>query len=86
MSESDRMPKIDRTKLKQTDIDFIKFVEKQNLDRVRKLQTLRRKNLITVSLLGTAVLGIYGYSIWAVRQENFLDDFEIPTTVTESAK
>ncbi|XP_044269878.1 cytochrome c oxidase assembly factor 3, mitochondrial [Tribolium madens] len=86
MSESDRMPKIDRSKLKQTDIDFIKFVEKQNLDRVRKLQTLRRRNLFTVSILGTAVLGIYGYSIWAVRQENFLDDFEIPTTVTDPAK
>jgi hypothetical protein len=77
------MPKVDPVKLKQSEVDFIKFVEKQNLDRVRKLQTLRRKNLITVSLLGLGVLSIYGYSIYSVKQENFLDDFEVPATTTE---
>ncbi|KAJ3629762.1 hypothetical protein MTP99_014132 [Tenebrio molitor] len=83
MSNTDRMPKVDPVKLKQSEVDFIKFVEKQNLDRVRKLQTLRRKNLITVSLLGLGVLSIYGYSIYSVKQENFLDDFEVPATTTE---
>jgi hypothetical protein len=83
MSNTNRMPKVDPVKLKQSEVDFIKFVEKQNLDRVRKLQTLRRKNLITVSLLGLGVLSIYGYSIYSVKQENFLDDFEVPATTTE---
>jgi hypothetical protein len=83
MSNTNRLPKVDPVKLKQSEVDFIKFVEKQNLDRVRKLQTLRRKNLITVSLLGLGVLSIYGYSIYSVKQENFLDDFEVPATTTE---
>ncbi|XP_063931013.1 cytochrome c oxidase assembly factor 3, mitochondrial [Zophobas morio] len=83
MSDSERMPKIDPTKLKQSEIDLIKIVERQNLERVRQLKALRRRNLLTVGLLGTAVLGIYGYSIYSVRQESFLDDFEIPATTTE---
>lgn len=81
MSGSERMPKIDLNKLKQTDIDFMKYVEQQNLERVRKLQALRRNNIIVGSLLGTAVLGIYAYSIFSVKQENFLDDFDVPETV-----
>lgn len=28
--------------------------------------------------LGLGVLGIYGYSMFAVKQEHFLDDFEEP--------
>lgn len=28
--------------------------------------------------LGVSVLGIYGYSMYAVKQEKFLDDFEEP--------
>lgn len=34
-------------KLKQTEIDFMKLIEEQNLERVRKLQRTRRNNIIT---------------------------------------
>lgn len=36
--------------------------------------------LITGIALGISVFGIYGYSMYAVKQEKFLDDFEIPLT------
>lgn len=29
-------------------------------------------------LIGSAVVGIYGYSMFAVQQEKFLDDFDEP--------
>lgn len=80
---SDRMPKIDLSKLSKTDLDFIRHVEKQNLERVQKLKLLRRKNLITGGLLGAFVFGIYGYTMYAVKQESFLDDFDEPLKTTQ---
>lgn len=81
---SDRMQKIkDFSKLKTTELDFIKEIERQNLERVTKLKLIRRNNLITGSLLGVGVLAIYGYSMYAVKQESFLDDFEEPQKTTQ---
>lgn len=86
-------------KLKQTEIDFMKLIEEQNLQRVLKLKQTRRNNIITGEfrknpkisstslifaffyigfLLGGAVFGIYAYSMFAVQQEKFLDDFDEP--------
>ncbi|XP_055529837.1 cytochrome c oxidase assembly factor 3, mitochondrial [Wyeomyia smithii] len=68
-------------KLKQSEIDFMRLIEKQNLQRVEKLQRMRRNNKITAFTLGGAVLGIYLYSMLSVKQEKFLDDFEEPLKV-----
>lgn len=76
---SNRMQKVeDYNGLKRTELEYIKQIEKQNLERVAKLKRVRRNNLITGSLLGVGVLAIYGYSMYAVKQETFLDDFEEP--------
>lgn len=81
MSDGDRMPKIDlksSPKLSRTEIDFMKIIEKQNLERVAKLKRMRRNNVLTGCFLGAGVLSIYIYSMWAVQQERFLDDFNEP--------
>lgn len=78
MSGNDHMPKIDLSKLKQSDINFMKLIEEQNLLRVQKIKALRHRNLLTIAGIGAAVFGIYGYSMYAVRQESFLDDFDEP--------
>lgn len=82
MSDGDKMPKVDLKstshKLSQTDLDFMKIIEKQNLQRVHKLQRMRRNNIITGCILGGSVLSIYLYSMFAVQQERFLDDFNEP--------
>lgn len=80
MSDGDRMPKVDfkSGKISQTELDFMRIIERQNLERVQKLKRLRRNNIITGSLLGVGVLSIYLYSMWAVQQERFLDDFNEP--------
>lgn len=85
MGESgDRMPKVDvqNQKINPTQLQFMKLIEKQNLERVQKLQRLRRNNIITGCIVGTGVFSIYFYSMWAVQQEKFLDDFNEPEKTT----
>ncbi|MPC37437.1 Cytochrome c oxidase assembly factor 3, mitochondrial [Portunus trituberculatus] len=50
--------------------------DNQNAERVRKLALQRRNNVIVGSLIGLGVLSIYGYSIYSVKQEKFLDELE----------
>lgn len=69
--------------LKPLEIDFMKLIEKQNVERVLKLKKTRKNNLITAVALGGTVLAIYGYSMFAVKQEKFLDDFEEPVKVVK---
>ncbi len=66
----------DRLKLSQAQLDYMKILEKQNIDRVSKLKRLRRNNLLTGFALLGGVLSIYAYSIVAVRQEKFLDEVD----------
>ncbi|EDW37568.1 GL16282 [Drosophila persimilis] len=85
MSASEQEPKIkygeNAPKLDRAQLQFMKLIEEQNLDRVQKLKRVRRNNLLTAGALGLSVLGIYGYSIFSVQQEKFLDDFEEPKKV-----
>lgn len=68
-------------KLTPSELNFMKLIEQQNLERVQKLQKIRRNNKLTASFLGVSVLGIYFYSMFAVQQEKFLDDFIEPKKV-----
>lgn len=69
-------------KLKASEVDFMKLIEKENLNRVKKLQGLRRRNNLTGIVLGGTVLSIYLYSMLAVKQEKFLDDFSEPVKIS----
>lgn len=83
MGEEQRAPKIDiindKSKpLKEAQITYMKFIEQKNLERVQNLKIIRRKNWITGSIIGAGVIGIYFYSMFAIKQESFLDDFNEP--------
>lgn len=79
---SENEPKIKiQGKIDPSQLQFMKLIEKQNQERVRKLKTVRKNNLITGITIGATVLAIYGYSMWSVKQEKFLDDFEEPKKV-----
>lgn len=80
---SDRMPKADLNKLSARDREFIERVSRENQIRVARLQRVRRNNLFTLGALCSIVVGIYGYTIYAVKQETFLDDFEQPAKIIE---
>lgn len=73
-------------KLKKSEIDFMRLIEKQNLERVQKLQRQNRNNKITALSLGGTVFAIYLYSMYSVKQEKFLDDFEEPLKVEVTQK
>ncbi|XP_054285600.1 cytochrome c oxidase assembly factor 3, mitochondrial [Macrosteles quadrilineatus] len=81
----DQMRKVDFVKdkklLNAATQEWIKLVEKQNIERVEKLRKIRKKNIITSLFLGGGVLAIYAYTILSVKQETFLDDFEVPQIV-----
>lgn len=73
-------PETSRT-LTEAQKNFMKILEEQNLERVLKLRQTRQRNVWTGLALGGAVLAIYSYSILAIKQEKFLDDFEEPRKV-----
>jgi len=84
MASSDQMPKVDFMKDGEIDkrlLQQIKFVERQNLLRANRLNRMRKNARYMGSLLGGIVLSIYGYSIYSIKQETFLDDFEEPKVV-----
>ncbi|XP_026489208.1 cytochrome c oxidase assembly factor 3, mitochondrial [Vanessa tameamea] len=69
--------------LKQAEIDYMKIIEQKNRERVQKLQQISKKNRYTGLAIGAGVFSIYMYSILAVKQETFLDDFEEPVKVQQ---
>jgi len=74
------MPKLDvvkdKSKLSQSQLDYMRILEQQNIERVSKLKRLRRNNLLTGVGLIASVFSIYAYSIFAVKQEKFLDELD----------
>lgn len=70
-------------KLSDAQLAFMKLVEKENRDRVKKFEKTRTRNIWTGIALGISVLSIYGYTILAIKQEKFLDDFEEPKKVID---
>lgn len=69
--------------LKKAELDYMKLIEQKNLERVQKLQQINRRNRITGFAIGAGVFSIYLYSIIAVKQETFLDDFNEPAKVQQ---
>lgn len=89
MADETKLPKIDplhgRQGVHGSTRDYINLIEKQNQHRVTQLlQQRRRARLTGLSLFGL-VIGIYTYTIYAVKQERFLDDFEEPKFVEKKA-
>lgn len=79
------MPKVDlkkdSAKIKNIHFSLMNEIEKQNSERVKRLVKLRRSNRILGCLLGGVVFSIYFYTIYSVKQERFLDDFDEPEKV-----
>lgn len=69
-------------KLKPTEVDFMKLIEQRNLLRVTQLRLQRKRNTWTGLIIGATVISIYAYSMLAVKQERFLDDFNEPQKVS----
>lgn len=57
---------------------YIEKLMQKNMDRFAAQKRLRRHYLITGSILTAFVLTIYFYTIYSIKQEKFLDDFDVP--------
>jgi NADPH-dependent 7-cyano-7-deazaguanine reductase QueF-like protein len=64
--------------LSKSQINLMKRVEKENAERVEALLKMRRRNNWTGLGITAIVFSIYGYSMWAVKQEGFLDSLDEP--------
>ncbi|XP_061715553.1 cytochrome c oxidase assembly factor 3, mitochondrial [Cydia pomonella] len=69
--------------LKKAELEYMKIIEQKNRERVQKLQAIAKKNRITGFAIGAGVFSIYLYSIFAVKQETFLDDFNEPAKIQQ---
>ncbi|CAD6201790.1 GSCOCG00002776001-RA-CDS [Cotesia congregata] len=87
--DKEEMPPVDfdkEKKLSSLQRHLAKRIHELNLKRAVRMIEIRKTNRWMATGLFAGVFGIYFYTIHAVKQEKFLDDFELPETVsTEQA-
>lgn len=75
-----------KQKLGDIQMAFVKKAESRNAERATRHRLFRRKDAVTgLICLGIAV-GIYAYTIIAMKQEDFLDDFEMPDPLQDEER
>jgi len=62
-------------------MDFVRKAEKRNKERANFHRFFRRKDWMIASFCVCVVIGIYSYTIFAIKQEKFLDDFDMPEEI-----
>ena len=72
------MPVLDTSQLSDAEQIYIKRFEDRHLRNVERRSRERRRARVIGLSFGALVLGIYIYTIIRVRQETFLDNFDIP--------
>ncbi|XP_076668092.1 cytochrome c oxidase assembly factor 3, mitochondrial-like [Andrena cerasifolii] len=82
---TDFMQKVNPKELKSMDLMFLKRAEEINLERALRYKKLRKSNAILGLSLAATVLGIYFYTMHAVKQETFLDDLNEPETISKES-
>ena len=83
--EKNIAPKVDPGKDKLTSIqrELMYQVQELNKDRIQRLAHKKRGAKFTGLFLAAFVASVYGYTIWAIKQERFLDDFLEPEKISE---
>lgn len=81
MSGSDRMLKVDfeKDKVHPYIVDQIKTVEKDNFRRLLNWKRVIFSGRVGGIALSGLVLSIYGYTMYAVSRETFLDNLDDPS-------
>jgi len=72
------MPVLDTSQLSEVEQIYIKRFEERHMRNVERRQRERRRARIIGLSFGALVLSIYIFTIVRVRQETFLDDFNVP--------
>ena len=72
-----------QAQLGKIQMNIIRKAEEKTEERVAKYKKYRRTDLIVAGTCVSIALGIYAYTMFAIKQENFLDDFEVPNPLPE---
>ena len=87
---SNKMKQIDLEKelptMKASDQYFIKKLQAESLKKANAIIAQRRRARISGAATLGAVVGIYFYTLYAVKQENFLDFEEKPDLATKKSE
>jgi len=73
-------------RLGKINMDFVRKAEKRNKERAKTHRFFRRKDWMIAGTCFGIVIGIYSYTIWAIQQEKFLDDFDMPEEIDRTQK
>jgi hypothetical protein len=72
-----------QNELGKLQMDLVKKAEKMNLDHAKRHRKFRKKDWAIAMASGGLAIAIYAYSIYAIKQEKFLDDFDMPDPLDE---
>jgi len=75
-----------QAKLSKQTLAFVKKAERSNATRAAKHVKFRKKDWIIAGACVGLAVGIYAYTIYAMKQEKFLDDFDMPDPLEESQR
>ena len=75
-----------KQKLGDIQMAFVKKAELRNKDRASTHVFYRRKDWLIGITCMTIAISIYAYTIFAMKQETFLDDFEMPDPLQEEER
>ena len=73
-------------RLGKMQMDFVRKAERQNLNRAIKHREFRTGDWTIAIICITLAVSIYSYTIYAIKQETFLDDFEMPDELAEAER
>jgi hypothetical protein len=73
--------KVDVSKLSPVQKMYIDKINARNLEVIKKMKKQKRMARSMGIFLGIFVIGVYTYTIVNLKQERFLDDFEVPELV-----
>lgn len=78
------MPQVDvdepnvRRQLGPVQMNFVKQAERDTAKRASRHRMFRRKDWYVAAVCISIAASIYAYTIFAIKQETFLDDFDMP--------
>ena len=75
-----------RQKLGDIQMAFVKKAETRNKERASRHVFYRKKDWMIGMTCITIAISIYAYTIFAMKQETFLDDFEMPDPLLEEER
>lgn len=70
--------------LGRVQMGLIRKAEKQTFERAERHIKYRKKDWVVGGFCIGLAFSIYFYTMWAMKQETFLDDFELPDPIADA--